>query len=159
MTSPEIRACAELIRPITVSELTLLPEPDSPTIPRVSPGCDRVRDTVDGLHDAVVGVEVHLEVFDLQQRLGHYVYLTLGSRNAYATSTIRFADRDEQRAEDRDTHHDREVVRADRRDRQLTDPRQSEQRLGDERAARAAAPMSRPSIVTTGVSAPRRPCL
>ncbi len=36
-TSPEIVACLGLIRPITVRELTLLPEPDSPTIPSVSP--------------------------------------------------------------------------------------------------------------------------
>ena len=38
MTSPEILACGEFVRPITVKELTLLPDPDSPTIPSVSPG-------------------------------------------------------------------------------------------------------------------------
>ena len=32
-------ACLVLMRPITVSELTLLPEPDSPTMPSVSPAC------------------------------------------------------------------------------------------------------------------------
>ena len=35
---PEISAYFESVRPMTVSELTLLPDPDSPTIPSVSPG-------------------------------------------------------------------------------------------------------------------------
>src|SRR5437762_2053754 len=38
MTSPSMVACWRVTRPITVSELTDLPEPDSPTIPSVSPG-------------------------------------------------------------------------------------------------------------------------
>ncbi len=38
-TSPDISAYFESVRPMTVSELTLLPEPDSPTMPSVSPGC------------------------------------------------------------------------------------------------------------------------
>ena len=37
-TSPEISAYFESVRPMTASELTLLPEPDSPTMPSVSPG-------------------------------------------------------------------------------------------------------------------------
>ena len=45
---------------MTVSELTLLPDPDSPTIPSVSPGWIDVRDAVDRLDDAVVGLEVDL---------------------------------------------------------------------------------------------------
>ena len=36
-TVPEMRALRERVRPITVSEDTDLPEPDSPTIPRVCP--------------------------------------------------------------------------------------------------------------------------
>ena len=36
-TSPEMRALAERVRPITVSDETDLPEPDSPTMPSVSP--------------------------------------------------------------------------------------------------------------------------
>jgi hypothetical protein len=38
-TSPEMFACLASISPITVRELTLLPEPDSPTMPSVSPAC------------------------------------------------------------------------------------------------------------------------
>ena len=37
-TCPEMRASFLVTRPITVSQLTLLPEPDSPTTPSVSPG-------------------------------------------------------------------------------------------------------------------------
>ena len=48
------------VRPITVSDDTLLPEPDSPTMPSAWPVLDRVGDAVDGLDDAVVGVEVDL---------------------------------------------------------------------------------------------------
>ena len=40
---------------------------DAERLPRL----DAVRDTVDGLHDAVVGLEVHLQVLDLQERLSH----------------------------------------------------------------------------------------
>ena len=36
-TVPEMRALRARVRPITVSEETDLPEPDSPTIPNVSP--------------------------------------------------------------------------------------------------------------------------
>src|SRR5712692_5911806 len=37
-TCPEMRASLRVTSPITVSQLTLLPEPDSPTTPIVSPG-------------------------------------------------------------------------------------------------------------------------
>ena len=57
-TSPEISAYFESVRPMTVRELTLLPEPDSPTMPERLPRLDRVRDPVDRLDDAVVGLEV-----------------------------------------------------------------------------------------------------
>ena len=36
-TVPEMRALLARVRPMTVSEETDLPEPDSPTIPSVSP--------------------------------------------------------------------------------------------------------------------------
>ena len=55
---------------MTVRKLTLLPDPDSPTTPSVSPGWTE-RDAVDGLDHAVVGREVDLQVLDLEQRLGH----------------------------------------------------------------------------------------
>src|SRR4029450_5465469 len=50
----------------------------------------RERHAVDGFHQSVVGREVDGEVLDLEERFRHYVYLTRGSRNAYATSTHRF---------------------------------------------------------------------
>ncbi len=61
-----MRALRERDSPITVSEETDLPEPDSPTMPSVWPAVDRVGEPVDGLDDAVVGVEVDLQVLDLE---------------------------------------------------------------------------------------------
>ena len=53
--------------PMIVRHVTLLPEPDSPTMPSVLPSLDRERDAVDRLHDAVVRLEVGLEVVDLEE--------------------------------------------------------------------------------------------
>ncbi len=55
--------------PSVVSEETVLPEPDSPTIPSVRPGMHLVGDPVDGVHDAVFGGELDAQVLDPQQRL------------------------------------------------------------------------------------------
>ena len=57
--------------------VVLLPQPDSPTRPSVSPLLDGEGDAVDGLHradlaledDAAREREVHHEVIDLEQRL------------------------------------------------------------------------------------------
>src|SRR5262249_16024645 len=46
---------------------------------------DRVRNTVDGLDEAVLGLEVHLEVVDLEKWA--HEYRTRGSMKAYAMST------------------------------------------------------------------------
>ena len=46
------------------SDVTLLPEPLSPTIPSVRPLLDAKRNIVDRLHHAVVGVEVGAEMVD-----------------------------------------------------------------------------------------------
>ena len=43
--------------PRIASDVTLLPEPDSPTMPSVSSACTSKRDVVDRVHDAVVGLE------------------------------------------------------------------------------------------------------
>ena len=51
-----------------VSEETDLPDPDSPTIPNVCAAIDGVGDAVDGPDEAVLGLEVDLEVLDLEQR-------------------------------------------------------------------------------------------
>ena len=59
--------------------VTLFPEPDSPTTPRVSPRPHRERDAVDGLDDPVVGLEVRPEVADVEQRLGAHTGLLHGA--------------------------------------------------------------------------------
>ncbi len=48
--------------------VTLLPEPDSPTMPSTSPGLERERDAVDRAHDAVLGAERDAQVAYLEQR-------------------------------------------------------------------------------------------
>jgi hypothetical protein len=59
-----------------------LPRAGLPHNPQRLAAIDLERDPVDGFHQAVVGGEVDLEVLDLQEGFGHYVYLTRGSRNA-----------------------------------------------------------------------------
>jgi len=46
------------------------------------PRFDRERDAVDGLNHPVFRWEAYFEVLDLEERNGHQVYLTRGSRNA-----------------------------------------------------------------------------
>ena len=55
-------------------------------------GGNRVGDSVDGMDDAVVGVELDPQVLDVEQwrRIAHE-YRTRGSMNAYMTSTTRLA--------------------------------------------------------------------
>ena len=50
-----------MIRRITVISVTLLPEPDSPTMPSTSP-FDREATAVDRPHQAVLGAEGDLEI-------------------------------------------------------------------------------------------------
>ena len=50
-----------------VSAVTLLPEPDSPTIPSVWPRAQAERDAVDGGDGPVQDVEVGLQVADVEQ--------------------------------------------------------------------------------------------
>ena len=95
-------------RPITPSEVTDLPEPDSPTMPRVCPGFSIEADAVDRLDQAVVGLEVDAQIpygeeglvvagtpagHRLARRLGlgnlTHESLTLGSMAAYTRSTSR----------------------------------------------------------------------
>ena len=68
--------------PMIVRQVTLLPEPDSPTMPSVLPSLDRERDAVDRLHDPVVRLEVGLEVVDLEERLRHQLRRMRGSMKA-----------------------------------------------------------------------------
>ena len=69
--------------------LTLLPEPDSPTIPSVRPRSRTNENSVHGPDQAVVGLEVDPQVADLQQR--RHQNRTLGSTTAYKMSTIMLA--------------------------------------------------------------------
>ena len=66
------------VSPRMVMLATLLPQPDSPTMPSGLAGVDGEVDAVDGLDDAVLGVELNAEVVDLEQ--GAHWYRTLGSR-------------------------------------------------------------------------------
>ena len=59
---PPKRAFGERVSPSSVIAVTDLPQPDSPTTARISPGAQVERDAVDGLHDALVGRERHREV-------------------------------------------------------------------------------------------------
>ena len=54
--------------PMIVRQVTLLPEPDSPTMPSVSPFSTEKLTPSTALHDAVVGVEVRLQVRDFEER-------------------------------------------------------------------------------------------
>ena len=56
---------ASAIRRRIESAVTLLPQPDSPTTPSVSPRLDGERHAVDGPHHAVARVEMRLQVVDL----------------------------------------------------------------------------------------------
>ena len=47
--------------------VTVLPQPDSPTIPRVRPFLQLEGQAVDCLHQATLGVEARLKVLNLQQ--------------------------------------------------------------------------------------------
>ena len=51
--------------------VTLLPEPDSPTMPRTLPALELERDTVDRVHDSVFGRELDVEVVHLEELLCH----------------------------------------------------------------------------------------
>ena len=59
---------ARATRRMIESAVTLLPQPDSPTRPSVSPRRDREVDAVDRPHHAVAGEEVGLQPLDLEHR-------------------------------------------------------------------------------------------
>ena len=64
---PTMRPVSGAISRRIDSAVTDLPQPDSPTMPSVSPGREIERDAVDGAHDAVGGEEMGLEIAHLQQ--------------------------------------------------------------------------------------------
>ena len=65
LISPVIRALVPWCRPMMPMLVTLLPEPDSPTMPSVLPRSRLNENAVHGLDQAVVGREVDAQVLDL----------------------------------------------------------------------------------------------
>ena len=65
---PTIRPGGSATRRRMDSAVTLLPQPDSPTTPSVSPAAHAVGDAVDRPHDAGGGEEMRLQIVDLEQR-------------------------------------------------------------------------------------------
>ena len=80
----------------TVIAVTVLPQPDSPTTPSVSPAVDDEVHAVDRANHAVVGPEVGLQSADLEQPLSHVTTGTLTrrgqSRYTRSVPDARFAD-------------------------------------------------------------------
>ena len=70
ITWPEMLADLRLCRPMIACDVTLLPEPDSPTIATVWPRCDGERDAVDRADETVLGRELDLEVADVEVGAG-----------------------------------------------------------------------------------------
>ena len=93
---------------------------------------DGVGDAVDGPDEAVLGLEVDLQVLDLEER---HQYRTRGSMNAYRMSTISDMRDDEERAEQHGALDHRQVRLADRVERVAADARDVEHGLGEDRAA------------------------
>src|SRR6185295_1135235 len=116
-------------------------------------GLDRVGDAVQRLDDTVLGLEVDAEVLDLEQ--GHQ-YRTLGSRKAYRMSTSRFMNTT---ANARNRVVPWIVARSPRWIASYA--RRPTPGIPNTDSVRIAPPTrmprSRPSTVTTGVIAARRP--
>ena len=66
---PEVTVFWRGFSPMIVRHVTLLPQPDSPDDRERLALLDREREAVDGLDDAVVGLEGRLQVADVEQ--GH----------------------------------------------------------------------------------------
>ncbi len=66
----DLGAWCRRCRPMMAWLVTDLPEPDSPTMPRVWPALELEADAVDRLHQAVVGREVDVQVVDVEERRG-----------------------------------------------------------------------------------------
>ena len=78
--SPDENVLRGLLSPMIVRHVTLLPQPDSPTIPSVWPRSTEKVTPPTALHDAVVGAEARPQVPDLQE--SHQVSLIRGSITA-----------------------------------------------------------------------------
>ncbi len=71
-TSPDTCADLRLMRPITVRNVMLLPDPDSPTMPQRVAALDGEAHPSTAFHHAVRGGEVDPQVADLQQHVAHW---------------------------------------------------------------------------------------
>ena len=104
---PPKRVFGERVSPMTVSAVTDLPLPDSPTTASDLAGLERERDPVDGLHDALVGRERHREVLYLEQGASVQPHPRVECRVHDVDD--RAEHHDEERAEHRDREHRRDV--------------------------------------------------
>ena len=159
-------------RPITARLVTLLPDPDSPTMPSVRPAFDPEAQAVDGLDQTVVGAEVHPQVTDVQERA--VVARATGGRSCSTVSVIptspsgrprRRADRRSDWPRSRTPRPPASPPRSwagrwPRCRRRRTCPRPLRENVFSvSTAPPSSRPTSRPKMVRIGVSAARRPCL
>ena len=79
---PLIRARSRLSSPMIARLVTLFPEPDSPTMPSVSPRWSVKDRSETALHDAVERRKHDRQVAHVEQRSLRHAYRTRGSRKA-----------------------------------------------------------------------------
>ena len=78
------------IKRIRDSAPTLLPEPDSPTIPSTSPAATSYENAIHGFDDTAVAEERRLQVLHRQQRLGCRGWLGGSRRDNVHAVRLRF---------------------------------------------------------------------
>ena len=142
----------ERVRPMIVCAVTLLPEPDSPTIASTSPGFELEGDPVDRLHAAVFGGEADPQAVDREQRAAAGARRDgCGLRGGAHAAEVPEPDArvevgvgdvdqdveedDEEGAEERHRHDRGEVLLFQRFRGEQADAFDVEERLGDDRAA------------------------
>src|SRR5690348_11804611 len=126
------------LRPMIVRQVTLLPDPDSPTMPRVWP--------------LSTENETPSTARTTPSSVLKYVFRSLTSRSAIASAEsdswvdhrVREIDEQVDRDDDDGREHDdalrgRQVEAVDRRDRRLAEPREPVDRLREDRAAEGDA--------------------
>ena len=90
LTLPPVGTSAPFCnRPITVSEVTDLPEPLSPTRHSVSPLADLQRDAVDDARCLAVLAEADDEIVDVEDGCGHAVALSFRERRTKQSDILR----------------------------------------------------------------------
>ena len=82
--SPVMRVRRGSCSPNIANAVTLLPEPDSPTMPSVRPRSTAKTHPADGVHHAVLGVEPHGQITDLE--IGRHVRIHVNKPGAASES-------------------------------------------------------------------------